>query len=75
MIKTILEKYPCDGDCRFQTGLSSTTLMYYPPIYDKDGINTNPDRNITYTDVYCTVCFKKFSVSEQLGEFDVRIVE
>lgn len=75
MIKTLLEKYPCDGDCRFQTGLSSSTLVYYPPIYDKDGINTNPDRNIVTTKIDCTVCSKKFSVSEQLGKFDVGIIE
>lgn len=34
-------------DCRFLNHGGSTTCVYYPPIYDKNGVNINPDRNTT----------------------------
>lgn len=67
MIKTILEKYPCDNNCKFKQGRSSVTLAYYVPIYDKTGVNTNPDRNTTTTDFSCVECDKKFIVRTRYG--------
>ncbi len=31
-------------DCRFSYGGGTTTCVYYPPVYDKNGVNINPDR-------------------------------
>ena len=75
MIKEILKKYPCDDDCRFDMGHSTRTLIGYKPLYDKEGVNLNPDRNITTTKVYCTVCKKMYIVKEQLGEYTVNLAE
>jgi len=46
-------KCPSCGESHYIEHYSTTTAMYYPPIY-KDGINVNPDGNITTT--YCTCC-------------------
>ena len=43
-------------DCRFAYGGGSTTLAYYQPIYDKNGVNINPDRNTTTFEVSCGSC-------------------
>ncbi len=32
-------------DCRFTESDGVSTLAYYPPIYDKNGVNINWDRN------------------------------
>jgi hypothetical protein len=41
--------------------------MYYPPIY-KDGINVNPDGNITTTYCTCCNCHHNFHYEIQGGE-------
>lgn len=41
--------------------------MYYPPIY-KDGINVNPDGNITTTYCTCCNCNHNFHYKIQNGE-------
>lgn len=41
-----------------------TTAMYFLPILDKHGNNTNPDRNKTLYDCECFNCGKKWSTSE-----------
>jgi ssDNA-binding Zn-finger/Zn-ribbon topoisomerase 1 len=33
-----------------------TTLVYYPPIYDENGININPDANKTTRNYRCLEC-------------------
>ena len=48
-------KHGCDKPL-YLIGAQSTTLLYYPPIYDEEGINQNPDRNKITTQVMCTVC-------------------
>ena len=75
MIKHILEKYPCDNECMFQTLPSFTTCVYYPPIYNKDGVNTNPDGNITTTQVNCIVCSKKFLLESRFNNIDIEVIE
>jgi hypothetical protein len=42
--------------------------MYYPPVYDKHGNNTNPDGNITSGSVACNVCNKQWGYSKQYGK-------
>ena len=53
-------KCPNCGESYFTESYSTTTAMYYPPGY-KNGININPDRNITTTTCYCKVCGKTFN--------------
>lgn len=55
-------------DCRLHIGRSTTTCMYFQPIYDKRGNNTNPDRNITTTEVHCSSCGKSWVVKQRGGE-------
>jgi len=55
-------------DCRFLQSGGHTTLAYYPPIYDKNGVNTNPDRNTTTSTLNCLTCGKWWSCISQLGE-------
>lgn len=66
----------CDKDCRFQeVGPTTTTCMYYPPVYDKHGNNTNPDGNITSGGLKCVVCNRKWSYSRRYGETTYNEVE
>jgi hypothetical protein len=58
----------CEKDCRFHYGVSVTTCMYYPPVYDKHGNNLNPDGNISSGEVSCSVCGKSWISSTQYGE-------
>jgi hypothetical protein len=51
----------CKSECRFTTSFSMTTAAYYPPIYDKHGVNTNPDRNTTTATIYCSVCSRSWN--------------
>jgi len=54
-------------DCRIEQSPGSSTLMYYPPVYDKYGVNINPDRNITTYHMFCRVCNNTWIDSYQLG--------
>ena len=51
---------PHCGESYYMEKYSSTTAVYYPPIY-KDGVNINPDRNKTTTHCTCMNCGKDFS--------------
>lgn len=51
---------PHCGESYYMENYSTTTAMYYPPIY-KDGVNINPDRNKTTTHCTCMNCGKEFS--------------
>ncbi len=54
-------------DCRFIEHPGTTTLAYYTPIYDKNGININPDRNATTSRVECLACGKMWKATTNLG--------
>ena len=64
----------CEKDCRFSYGPSSTTAAYYAPIYDKNGVNVNPDGNVTRGSVTCSVCGRAWDTVTQFGQtrFDLR---
>ena len=47
-------------DCRFIQSGGMTTLAYYIPIYDKNGVNINPDRNTTTSMLECLTCGKEW---------------
>lgn len=44
-------------------GMSTGTLMYYPPVYNEKGENTNPDRNTHTTHYSCKECGKSYRIS------------
>lgn len=46
---------PKCGKSYYAEGMSTSTCVYYQPIY-KDGVNINPDRNIHTTEYYCLEC-------------------
>lgn len=58
----------CEGECRFHVRGGVTTCMYFPPVYDKHGNNTNPDGNITSGDVGCSVCNRRWGYATQYGK-------
>lgn len=41
----------------------TTTCVYYPPMYDENGVNTNPDRNTSSTSYSCEECGKSYVIS------------
>jgi hypothetical protein len=47
-------------DCRFSYSPGRATLAYYPPVYDKNGVNTNPDRNRFYVEKKPNAFFRFF---------------
>ena len=56
----------CAGECRFEESARSTTLLYYTPIYDKNGVNVNPDANTSRWKVYCRACQKAWEAVSKL---------
>lgn len=57
----------CSKECRFLYGSTSTTLMYFQPIYGKNGENINPDGNITTGTVKCSTCGTTWYSHTQYG--------
>jgi hypothetical protein len=55
-------------DCKIRSSGGSSTLAYYPPVYDKYGNNTNPDMNVTSYEKHCMTCEKSWSESWQNHE-------
>ena len=54
---------PNCGASYYMENYSTTTAMYYPPIY-KDGVNINPNRNATTTHCTCMNCGRMFGFKE-----------
>jgi hypothetical protein len=42
--------------------------MYFEPVYDKNGVNINPDANTTTFKVNCLSCGKLWVGKTRLGE-------
>lgn len=61
--KSILGNIQCPhcGESYYTELYSTSTSVYYPPIY-KDGANINPDRNHTTTYCRCLNCNKEFEI-------------
>jgi hypothetical protein len=55
-------KIACDKECKFEHHGVTQTLCYYPPVYDKNGVNTNPDRNSQDGGVSCRTCGKLWRI-------------
>ena len=58
---------PHCGKSYYMQRYATRTAMYFPPIY-KDGVNINPDRNITTHVCECMNCGQIFSWRERGGE-------
>lgn len=57
------EKCPNCGASHYSQDSSFRTSMYFQPIW-KDGVNVNPDRNITTTNFHCIECGKDWEVKK-----------
>jgi hypothetical protein len=55
-------------DCQFFYSDRSSTLVAYIPIYDKNGVNINPDANTTTFKVNCSTCGKTWVGKSRLDE-------
>lgn len=55
-----LIKCPYCDESYYQELYSTKTALYYPPIY-KNGVNINPDMNMTTVYCHCLNCNKDFS--------------
>jgi hypothetical protein len=55
-------------DCRFEIEPGVSTLAYYKPIYDKNGVNINPDMNNSTFNVYCGICNKAWRGRTQMNQ-------
>ncbi len=53
----------CKKPTKRTGGMGSRTLMYFEPVYNENGINTNPDRNISTTSWNCLECGESYTVS------------
>lgn len=60
-------KCPNCGASHYEHKYSTCTAVYYPPIY-KDGVNTNPDGNVTTNYCKCIKCNHNFYYTEQYGK-------
>lgn len=54
-------------DCEVIESGNLSTMVHYPPIFDKQGNNTNPDRNITTVVKRCKSCGKTWNESYENG--------
>ena len=52
-------KCPYCGESYYMEKYTTTTAMYYPPVY-KNGVNINPDRNISTVHCQCMNCGRDF---------------
>ena len=58
-VTTTIVRCPHCGERYYMENYSTSTCVYYPPIY-KDGVNINPDRNTSTTHCTCMNCGKEF---------------
>ena len=66
--KNIVLKCPkCNSIGPLNQGASMTTTVYYPPVWE-NGVNINPDGNITRTEFICEKCGCKFSARFKHGK-------
>lgn len=52
----------CNVPTKRSEGMSARTCVHYVPVYDKEGNNNNPDRNVTTTGYHCFNCRVPFTV-------------
>ena len=52
----------CEKPTKRSGGVGMVTLAYYAPIYDENGVNTNPDRNTRTSQYHCYECDGDYTV-------------
>jgi len=52
----------CNKPTKRSSGVCYKTALYYSPIYDENGNNTNPDRNIITREYQCLECGKTYVI-------------
>ncbi len=52
----------CNKPTKRTGGGGSVTTMWYEPLYDENGINTNPDRNTITSTWKCLGCNKYYTI-------------
>ena len=57
----------CESTDPIIEGYSTTTAVYYPPVWE-NGVNINPDGNVTTTNYTCGKCECNFSARYQHGK-------
>ena len=67
MNSQMIIKCPHCGASYYREEYRMRTSMYYPPIF-KDGVNINPDGNITTVACFCLGCKSDFSYKLRYGE-------
>ena len=61
---------PQKGDaCVFVESDVASTCVYFPPRYNRAGVNLNPDRNRSSWTVICEVCGNQWEASK-IGDDD-----
>lgn len=60
----------CVNDCKIYHGMAISTTAYYPPVYDKNGVNLNLDGNILSGSCKCLTCDQEWRFSVQYGKID-----
>jgi hypothetical protein len=65
----------CKKPTRRSPGASTVTLMYFPPIYDKNGVNTNPDRNWRSSTWSCLECNRNYGYRTNGEDEEIRIYD
>lgn len=63
----VLKCPKCNSTGPLIQGVSMTTNVYYPPVWE-NGVNINPDGNTTTTEFICEKCGCKFSAKFKHGE-------
>ena len=62
----------CKKPTKVQGGVGMSTCVDYPPIYDEEGNNTNPDMNTTTYNYKCLECKTWFSESFRGGQKNIK---
>lgn len=53
----------CEKPTLRTVGMLTSTAMYFPPLYNEEGVNINPDRNRITKSYNCQNCNHDFSIS------------
>lgn len=53
----------CEKPTKRTGGVSAITAAYYPPMYDENGVNTNPDLNTITSGWSCVECEKSYETA------------
>ena len=46
----------CNQPTKRTSGTIMMTALYFPPVYDENGVNINPDRNTQTSSWHCEAC-------------------